>query len=364
MKITLIGGCEIPNQGGIEQYMLNLAVELQSKGHDVVLMCRGKRANDFYYEGIRIIQLRCPKCSFSILIHNILSTLFILRNRMKFDVVNYQSIYIPILYELLPRWLGARVVHTQHSFAQDNPKHGPLSKILIECVYFMSRLVCSPILTVSRHNQQLIRRRLGKDADVVHCGVSRKKDLSKSDILDKLGLSEGEYYLSIGRIDPVKNLDVLIQAFLARSADSSKRLVICGDESNEYGRYLHELSGDDDRVVFAGPVYGDDKETLLEFAFAFCLVSSSEGFPIALLEAMSHGCLCICSDIPANEEALSRELGVWCAVRDINNLREKMVSLENQKERLESIRLKLKERVINHFAWDKVAAAYLEFIEK
>lgn len=364
MNIVLIGGCSIPNQGGIEQYMVNLATQLQSHGHQVLLMCRGAKSKVSIYSGVKIVQHRCPECVFSIFLHNIRASLYLLLSRQSWDVVNYQSLFLPVLYEWIPRLFGAKVVHTQHSFAQDNPKHGVLSKILIECVYYLSRIVCSPILTVSRYNQQLIKKRLKRNASIVHCGVASKKDCLQSEVVEKLGLSAGRYFLSIGRIDPVKNLDVLIQAFLNLDYNEARRLVICGDACNEYGCYLRKLAGDESRVVFAGPVYGDDKDTLLAKALAFCLVSSSEGFPIALLEAMSHGCLCICSDIPANEEAISRELGIWCSVRDVNDLSKKMDFLERQKGDFDDIKMKLKERVINYFTWDKIATTYIGVIEK
>lgn len=364
MKIVLIGGRSIPNQGGIEQYMVNLAAQLHAHGHQVVLMCRGKESKETFCSGVKVVQHWCPECVLSILIHNIRASLYLLLSREPCDIVNYQSIFFPVFYEWLPRLIGAKVIHTQHSFAQDNPKHGKLSKVLIGGVYFFSRMVCSPILTVSQHNQNLVRKRLGRDSTIVRCGVNVQEHVVKSDIVEKYGLEEDEYYLSIGRIDPVKNLDVLIQAFLSRRVSSAKKLVICGDDRNEYGRYLHELAGDDARVVFAGPVYGDYKEALLEYAFAFCLVSTSEGFPIALLEAMAHGCPCICSDIPANEEALSRELGIWCTARDVNDLRKQMESLEKNKGNLKVIGMKLRDRVKMHFSWDKVAATYLGVIKK
>ena len=51
-------------------------------------------------------------------------------------------------------------------------------------------------------------------------------------------------------------------------------------------------------------VYDRDKDKLLEACLAFCIPSTIEGLSITLLEAMSHGRICIASDIPANKEAL------------------------------------------------------------
>jgi poly(glycerol-phosphate) alpha-glucosyltransferase len=48
--------------------------------------------------------------------------------------------------------------------------------------------------------------------------------------------------------------------------------------------------GLDAAVQFTGPVFGSEKARLLHAADAFILASHSEGLPMAVLEAWSHGC--------------------------------------------------------------------------
>ena len=361
MRITFVGGSKIPAQGGIENYVMNLAKYVAAKGHSPWIVCRGDISKESIINGIKVTQLKCKENQFSIMILNIRASWMIFRKGKCTDLVNYQSIYLPFFYEWIPKLRGIKVCHTQHSFAQDNPKHGKVSKIIISSIYRVSRLVISPITTVSKYNQELIKRRLLKKSTVINCGVEMPTDKPDTDILERFGIVMGKYYLSIGRIDQVKNLDILISSFMRHPKHVDVQLVICGNFQNVYGEKLKELSKDDKRVIFTGPVYGDDKETLLNNCMAYCLVSTSEGFPIALLEAMAHANPCICSNIAANRETLPKDIGLWCEERDVDSLYDKMLELESSLETYQTYGIKAQEFVRDNLTWEKIADKYIDY---
>lgn len=364
MKIIFVGGYKIPAQGGIENYILNLASQLSKKGHYVHVISRGEISLSFVTEGVAITQLKVKENALSILKHNILASWYLFRHAADADVVNYQSIFLPFLYEWLPKIKGLKVVHTQHSFAQDNPKYGKKLRWIIGALYRISGIIFSPIITVSEYNKSLINQRLNKRAKVINCGVDLPIANNKTSVLDSLGLNEGRYYLTIGRIDPVKNLHILITAFLKRKCNQNYNLVICGNMNNPYGEYLRSLAKDDKRIIFPGPVSGDIKNHLLTSCFAYCLVSISEGFPIALLEAMAHGNICLCSDIPACKEVLTEPLGLWSPVDDVDSLMNNMMKLENNPQYYEDIKQRVIDRVTNNLTWDKISNQYIEHLQK
>lgn len=363
MKIALVGGKNVPSSGGIENYIQNLAIQLKTKGHEPWIICRGEKYKDIVMDGVRITHLECKETQLSILMHNINASRFLIKEGNMVDVVNYQSIYLPFFYEWIPKRRGMKVIHTQHSFAQDNPKHGMLSRLIIRIIYRFSAFVFSPILTVSEHNKELVKRRLKKEAEVINCGVNLPILHDVSEVQLPKGIKPGRFYLTIGRIDPVKNLDVLIQAFLKHPEDSDMQLVICGDVDNAYGKRLRELARDDKRIIFYGPVFGDEKELLLRSCLAYCLVSTSEGFPIALLEAMSHGNICICSDIPANTETLPENCGLWCKVKDTESLYSAMKQLESNTKAYSNYGLCARKKIEEALTWDKISDKYIKYIK-
>jgi glycosyltransferase involved in cell wall biosynthesis len=99
--------------------------------------------------------------------------------------------------------------------------------------------------------------------------------------------------LFLGRVHYKKGLDLLVRAWhdvASRFPDA--HLVIAGPDSEgtlkKITQYVnaHSLN---ERVTFAGPVFGNLKLSLLRAATVFVLPSYSEGFPIAALESLAAG---------------------------------------------------------------------------
>ena len=91
--------------------------------------------------------------------------------------------------------------------------------------------------------------------------------------------------LFLGRINWKKGLDRAIE--LLRDVDA--RLIIAGNDEENLTPRLREIAqqmGVTDRVEFTGPVYGDEKWKLLARATLFVLLSTSENFGNAVLEAL------------------------------------------------------------------------------
>lgn len=363
MNIIFVGGQEIPGVGGVESYMLNLAKELSNKGNNVSIICSGRKSLGTTVDNIRVIHYVCPKSNVVALPLLFFKSIgYIIKNRKEIDVVNYQSIFMAFI----PGWIatisGCKACYTIHSLAEDNPKHGTFMKFMMKVVAFISIWLCgNNIITISKSKAREIKARYGRKCAVIPCGIAASKDCIETDILDHFGIKKGEYYLSIGRIDPVKNLDTLIKSF-NNHCNPNKQLVIAGNYEDEYGAFLKGLTDNNPNIIFTGIVMGDDKETLLKNCYANCLVSSSEGMPISLLEAMIYAKPCIVTDIPATKEIIEEPLGYWCKVGDIETLSTQMSVIEREYETAKAKGIKLKENVESNYLWEKVAKKYIEYL--
>jgi glycosyltransferase involved in cell wall biosynthesis len=107
------------------------------------------------------------------------------------------------------------------------------------------------------------------------------------------GMSEDEpLILFLSRLIPRKGADLLIEAF-AQASPLSGRLVIAGPEGEPGYRAQLEAcarnSGAGARVLFAGPVYGEEKSSLLADADIFALPSRYENFANVAAEAIAYG---------------------------------------------------------------------------
>lgn len=364
MKVVFVGGQSVPGIGGVESYIFNIAKALNASGHEAVIVCSDRTSFETTVEGVEIVHIKCPKSNMTALPLLFMKSLrYIFKNRCVIDVVNFQSIF----FAFLPGWIaalcGCHVCYTIHSLAEDNPKHGWPVRAIMRLAAFVSIWCCGRnILTVSCSKAREVKSRYGRNCSVIPCGVDIPVLSANSDILWRFNLAAGGYYLTIGRIDPVKNIDVLIEAFRRRGKREYK-LVIAGDYANSYGSSLLELAGGSEDILFIGSVMGEDKDCLLRNCFANCLVSSSEGMPISLLEGMACGKPSIVTDIPAIHEVLREEWGCWCSVGDTESLAAQMEYVErNRSVVTAACASHMAAYIVENHTWDKIATKYLNYL--
>jgi glycosyltransferase involved in cell wall biosynthesis len=112
-----------------------------------------------------------------------------------------------------------------------------------------------------------------------------------------------------GRLAPEKSLHLLVDAFATVHRERAHAyLLLVGDGPvrpalKEQARRL----SCEHNVRFVGSVDPSEVPRWLQMADVFALVSLNEGFPCALVEAMSVGLASVVSDIPANQQLVQSE---------------------------------------------------------
>lgn len=122
-----------------------------------------------------------------------------------------------------------------------------------------------------------------------------------------LGLdSQAGMILWVGRVDPVKGLDTLIDALPLLGRDRPTHLVLAGD-----GPDRDRLMSRVERLGFTARVHWigvrDDVASLLKAADVFAFPSRTEGLPNALLEAMAAARPIVTTDVPGCRDLISHE---------------------------------------------------------
>lgn len=111
-------------------------------------------------------------------------------------------------------------------------------------------------------------------------------------------LKDKRFILFLGRINKVKGLDILIDAF-AMLQDKDLFLVLAGPDNEGYGKILRDKLqnlGLLDKVIMPGSLKGEDKLSAYVDAAVFVLPSYSESFGMSVVEAMACGTPCVVSD--------------------------------------------------------------------
>jgi glycosyltransferase involved in cell wall biosynthesis len=94
-------------------------------------------------------------------------------------------------------------------------------------------------------------------------------------------------------------------------------------------------------------------------ADAFALVSPSEGFPCALVEAMSAGLASVVSDIPANRQLVQpEEHGLLAAPGDAAAVAAALIRLLDDHELRTCMGLEARRSVEQHYSTERVLELY------
>jgi glycosyltransferase involved in cell wall biosynthesis len=125
----------------------------------------------------------------------------------------------------------------------------------------------------------------------------------------RFGLDDSFKFLYVGRISKEKNLDALIRAFMALTAEARRaQLVLVGE-----GPYLEELRQRYPRpeILFTGYLNGDDLAVAYASADAFVSASTSDTFGNAALEAQASGLPAVVSDEGGAREVVADAASGW-----------------------------------------------------
>jgi D-inositol-3-phosphate glycosyltransferase len=225
------------------------------------------------------------------------------------------------------------------------------------------------IVCASDHERHALIEIYGVDAEriaLVPCGVdlARFRPLDKEMARRSLGLNGEKMILFVGRMEPLKGLDVLLGAAARLDEEPAFKLVVVGGDGNGTGadeaQHLRRLSaclGISDRVSFTGPV-GHDRLPLYYNAADVCVVPSHyESFCLVALEAMACGTPVVASRVGGLTATVrDGETGYLIGRQSPEPFAERVAALLADEELRQSFGRTASEAVTG-FGWDRIADA-------
>lgn len=375
MKILMLGckdwpyghsiNYEMNVGGGTDKYIHNLCSKLSEKGVGIELVARRfpgqlkeERESNITIHRVWFIPgyfTRLPSFAFFSVLKGIML-------RGQFDIIHGHGLFGAVSAVVLAKILGIPCVITRHGFTiQETVKK---SRRMIGMQIVLERAVTNKadkIIFLSRDEHTKVISKMKLDSDkiaLIESATVIPPDLSINRVKD----GEKTTVLYVGRLVNDKGLEELVRSFplLPEHLQKRTRYVILGD--GYLNTRLQEIITENDlsgSVQMTG--FTKTPEEWYAKADIFVLASLHEGFPIALLEAMSYGLPCIINDfgVPIPDDAV-----MIMPNNKPHTIAEYITRLAENPDLREMLGMRARQLVINRFSFDRVTDEYLRLYNK
>jgi glycosyltransferase involved in cell wall biosynthesis len=230
---------------------------------------------------------------------------------------------------------------------------------------------CYKIISVSNEINNRLKSRMPlarKKISLIINGVNSSKFVPSHSLEErnliriKYELSPHDFVIgSVGRLEAVKNYDMLLKAFSVICSDSKNNkshMVLIGDGSRR--KHLEEMAarmGLAEHVSFLGMQYRINE--ILPMFDVFVLSSITEGTSIALLEAQSCGIPAVVTDVGGNGFVVRHgENGFLCAVDDVEAMATALRRLRDEPETAKNMAQAARQRVLDGLDLNSMIVQY------
>jgi glycosyltransferase involved in cell wall biosynthesis len=367
LRISAFGGFRSlpPKAGaaGSDKIALELYPRIAAKGHQMLVYSRiypgDTDAQHDAFEGVKIKYFKTvKKAGFDTLVHSFKCTFDVIFKNTA-DVVHLHS-GANSIWALLLRIAGKRVVVSQFAMDWKRDKWPWYGKLFYIFSNYLTAYCPNKVAFDNVFTKEFFEKKFNKKFDFIPYGSEVKTPPNNLDILQKLGIEKGEYFLFVGRFIPDKGLHLIVPAF--NKVQTNKKLVLIGGSPNPSEYESNVKNTQDERIIFPGYVYGDDTNILMQNAYAYVQPSLIEGLSPVILTVMGLGTPLICSDIVENkficgENATTFECG------NIESLtKEIQWALQNHSTISKAAAGQID--IKNRFNWDKITDQYIELLNK
>jgi glycosyltransferase involved in cell wall biosynthesis len=374
MFIVHVSGSYWPIIGGLEKAVQSLAEELAKLSHEVHVVTSkygaGDRPKEEIINNVFIHRVKALRAGFPDLTYPFEYPVRIFKNA---DIVHGHSQNSLFVVKMIEKAKEIGVKTVMYFMAvdalHDHPNLlirtlGPLySRWILKKAVQLSDVK----LVRSLRDHELLERKYGIKAIYIPDGVPRwfiSYRYSGHMFRERYNL-DGDYILYIGRLHPLKGIDVLIRAMPYVRKHVDLKLVVIGPGDQRPYKELAEKLGVKDHIVFLGYVDEETKIGAIDGSLGVVIPSVSsyvEVYPMVISEAWARGKPVLATSvggIPYRVKHLVN--GLLVPPRDPKSLAEAVITLANDKT--------LSTRLGNIgrssiMTWDEIASKITEVYER
>jgi len=307
------------DSGGMNIYILEMAKRLAARGVQVDVFTRHHDPLDpqvvMLAPGARLIHLPAGAPSLDKSgVYELLPSFttqmrrFCISNRLNYDLVSSHYWLSGLVGMRLASEWGVPHTTSFHTMAEMKRRGRPEEMEVTQRYGSETEIACSAdsIVVWTDDEKQAIVNFCDitpEKVSVIPPGVdlSRFRPMSQQQSRDYLGYGEGKNILFVGRLEPLKGLDILFRAVASLENIGDITLnIVGGDENSLEKARLQELAGRmklTDSIRFIGSVSQDELPVHYNAADVCVLPSHYESFGLAALEAAACGRPVVASEV-------------------------------------------------------------------
>jgi glycosyltransferase involved in cell wall biosynthesis len=358
-RIAIIGSRGIPAEfGGFETFAEHLALGLKEKECKVTVFCEStQKYTEPEYKGIDLTYINTPNIiGIRSVWFDLVSIIKTLRN---YDVVYMLGYHAGFAF-VLPWIFRTNFWVNMDGLEWKRSKWSPFAKTYLRInEWFAAKFAKKLIADAQGILEHLDRAyNIGHKAVMIPYGAVMYDEQPKAEIVTEMGYLLDEYYLVVCRLEPENHVKEIIQGFV--ESNSKRQLIIVGDQKcgTQYVDELIKVA--DDRVLFIGTIYDQEKLNALRFyCKAYLHGHSVGGTNPSLLEAMAVGNSVIAHDNIFNREVTGEHATFFGSPKELA----KIFNQRELKGESEPQKLELKKRIETIYNWKIIVDTYFDQIK-
>lgn len=358
IRIAVIGTAGLPPRyGGFETLADNLVRHhyAANLSCDLSVYCSGRKSSTepIFYMGARLRYSRLPANGVASILYDVWSMLrSVVRRDNRLLVLGVSgAICLPAVRMFSRAWIITNV----DGIEWRRSKWGPLARAYLKWSEYLAARWSHSVIADNVGIAEYLLTEYGLKANVIAYGGDQAAIGDKRERL-AAQLAGSSYALSICRIEPENNIEMLLSAF---SEMPFYRLVVVGNwEGSEYGRELRRRFGSFANITMRDPVY--EREGLAEVrsrADLYVHGHSAGGTNPSLVEAMHLGIPIAAFDCSYNRYT-THGLAMYFSSA------EGLVQLLQSKcaDSWERMGAELRQVAASHYTWEVIAKQYFDLL--
>lgn len=256
----------------------------------------------------------------------------------KFDIFHSHGIRPDYYLWKNKKYITGKIISTMHNYMFDDLKYqyNFLSAFIFSKIWICLLKRFDKVVVLSDHMKEYYMTKINVQKLFI---IYNGRSLDKEDMLNKLDKKDETYlsnikkkYIVLGVIAQLtkrKGIDQIIRTL--RDLKNYCIIIVGGGKDLQRLKHLSIKYGVEDRCFFLG--HRKSAWKYFPYFDVYLMLSRSEGFPLALIEAASHHLSIVCSDIPVFKELFSKKELVFFELDNLNSLQQGIVLAYNNREK-------------------------------